>query len=159
AFSHGPESASRHSDESSAAPIAPGPSIREIGVTQTAPSGRVSSNGSRADSMFETSGGLIMGTLAYMSPEQARGEPATTASDLFSFGVLIQELFTRRHPHPEHIDGAALLDRVQRGVTDDPVGVPSDLAGLIRRLTSPSPAQRPTAVDAAERLQWIAEKP
>ena len=142
------------------APALPG---GDAEVTQTTPSvrpGSGSSIGSRADySRFETSGGLIMGTLAYMSPEQARSEPATTASDLFAFGLLLQELFTGRHPHPLHIDGAELLARVQRGETESPVGVSSDLAALIRRLTSPSPAQRPTAVDAAERLRWIADKP
>jgi eukaryotic-like serine/threonine-protein kinase len=163
AFSH---LGGRDHPQPEAGGLVPGPPLlapEDVGVTQTAPSaqdGSRASMSSRDDySRFETSGGLIMGTLAYMSPEQARGEPATTASDMFSFGLLVQELFTGRHPHPEEFDGPALLARVQRGETDVPAGVTADLAALIRRLASPLPAQRPTAVDALDRLRWIADKP
>jgi serine/threonine protein kinase len=37
---------------------------------------------------------MVMGTIQYMSPEQARDEEATIASDLYSFGLILQELFT-----------------------------------------------------------------
>lgn len=42
--------------------------------------------------------GCVLGTLLYLSPEQARGEPPTRASDLYSVGVLLFELLTRRPP-------------------------------------------------------------
>ncbi len=64
---------------------------------------------------LETERGALLGTLAYMSPEQARGETATTASDLYSFGLLLQELFTGRSPVPAGDDSAALLERARRG--------------------------------------------
>jgi serine/threonine-protein kinase len=110
-------------------------------------------------SSLETEGGALLGTLAYMSPEQARGEHATTASDLYSFGLLLQELFTGRPPYDGSDDYLSQLDRASRGDVPPPVGVDADLARLIQRLKSLAPAERPTAVDTLERLRWIAAKP
>ncbi len=45
-----------------------------------------------------TEPGLIIGTIGYMSPEQARGEPVAPEADIFAFGVMLYELVAGRHP-------------------------------------------------------------
>jgi tetratricopeptide (TPR) repeat protein len=103
--------------------------------------------------------GSLVGTLAYMSPEQARGEVATTASDLYAFGLVLQELFTGKSPHPRGSDAATLLTRARRGETEPTPGIDTAIADLIRRLKDPSPAARPTAVETLARLRWIRDRP
>jgi serine/threonine protein kinase/tetratricopeptide (TPR) repeat protein len=103
--------------------------------------------------------GAIMGTPQYMSPEQARGDRATAASDMFSFGLILQELFTGRSPHEETEDRAKLFEWARKGQTRPITGLPVDLTNLIDRLKSLSPAARPTAVETVERLERIKDKP
>jgi tetratricopeptide (TPR) repeat protein/tRNA A-37 threonylcarbamoyl transferase component Bud32 len=103
--------------------------------------------------------GMVMGTLQYMSPEQARGGEATTASDLYSFGLMLQELFTGNPAYDRVEDFEALQRLVISGKTRAVAGIDAGLAALIERLKSMAPAARPTAVDVAERLDWIHDKP
>jgi len=106
-----------------------------------------------------TTQGTIMGTLGHMSPEAARGEVATPASDLYSFGLMLQELFTGKSAYPDNLDKLALLAKAQAGETLPVEGLEADLAALIRRLESVEPAARPSATEALERLRWIANRP
>lgn len=131
-------------------------------ATQGRPGGNTakpSSGPSGSSGGSVTSLGTIMGTIGYMSPEQARGEVATTASDLYSFGLVVQELFTGKTPHEKGLDGATRLRKVQAGESLPVEGVDADLAALIGRLKSLAPAARPSAVDTVERLTWIRNKP
>jgi serine/threonine protein kinase len=106
-----------------------------------------------------TEQGAVMGTPHYMSPEQARGERITTASDMFSFGLILQEIFTGRPSHEDTDDPSTLMAWAKEGRTVPVKGLSSDLTALINRLKSPSPAARPTAVDAVERLERVRGKP
>jgi len=112
-----------------------------------------------SSALFSTQLGSLSGTPAYMSPEQARGEAVTTASDMFSFGLVLQELFTGRRAYPTEAAGGSLIERVQAGTTIGAQGVSADLGSLLRRLTAAVPSQRPTAVEALDRLRWIIATP
>jgi eukaryotic-like serine/threonine-protein kinase len=108
---------------------------------------------------FHTTFGVVTGTVGYMSPEQATGDATSSTSDMYSFGLLLQELFTGKPPYDTTLDYTTLLARTQVGATTAVTGVDGDLAALIQRLKSTAPAQRPTAVEAADRLRWIRNKP
>ncbi len=108
---------------------------------------------------LKTQLGKIMGTAAYMSPEQAQGEAATAASDMYSFGLLLHELFSGSSPYESDLSLTLMLKKVARAETFPITGVDPDLAVLIERLKSLAPSSRPSAIDAGERLRWIRGKP
>jgi hypothetical protein len=73
-----------------------------------------------------TTPGLLMGTMAYMSPEQARGEPTSDATDIFSLGIVLYELPTGRHPF-----GAGSQIGTMNAIVSQPVLPPSTLNPLL----------------------------
>ncbi len=103
--------------------------------------------------------GDVKGTPQYMSPEQARGEPVTAASDMYSFGLILSELFTGRLPYGDDLTMDTLRHRARWGDIAPARGLDPQLAELIGRLTAFRSAERPAATEAVERLRWIRERP
>jgi eukaryotic-like serine/threonine-protein kinase len=112
-----------------------------------------------AESPAMTTFGTVLGTIGYMSPEVARGESATAASDLYSVGLILQELFTEKAPIPEDLTPAERHRRAMWAEVEAIEGFSAELTTLIRRLESLVPENRPTAIDAAEMLQAIILRP
>ena len=106
-----------------------------------------------------TQHGLVIGTPEYMSPEQARGEPVSPASDVYSFGLLLQRLFTGASPYGGGLASEELLRRAARGDTLPAQGVDPDLAALVARMKATQPGARPSAAEVEERLRFIRGKP
>ena len=106
----------------------------------------------------DTRAGDTVGTPAYMSPEQARGETVTTASDMYSFGLFLQVLFTERDPHEAGLTAPQVVERAARGESVVPTGVDRDIASLITSLKALAPSDRPTALDVIDRLTRIATR-
>lgn len=88
-------------------------------------------------SLFETQPGMVMGTIAYMSPEQARAQRLDGRTDIFSFGVVLYEMITGNRP----FSGATVSDMIASLLTQEPTrlsqrlpGVPSELEQVVARM-------------------------
>jgi serine/threonine-protein kinase len=81
------------------------------------------------DEATRTAEGLALGTAAYMSPEQARGEPVDTRSDVFSFGVVLYEVLSGRRPFGR----SSQLETLNAVVHSDPPPLESAAASIVTR--------------------------
>jgi serine/threonine protein kinase/Tol biopolymer transport system component len=90
----------------------------------------------------DTRAGAVVGTLAYMSPEQSAGQPLDVRSDVFSFGVLLYELLARRRP----FEGTTILEVLHAIARKppEPLGseVPAELQFVVQKALEKDPADR-----------------
>ncbi len=95
-------------------------------------------------SMAATNAGMILGTAAYMSPEQARGRQVDRRTDIFAFGCVLYEMVTGRPA----FDGEDVTEILGRVVTSEPdwsrlpAGTPWLIQRLLRRALMKDPRQR-----------------
>ncbi len=106
-----------------------------------------------------TSHGKVIGTAEWMSPEQAKGDFLTAASDMYSFGLLLQQLFTGQSPHESGLSSEDALRRAQKGQSRPVEGLGKALTSLIERLKSLAPENRPTASEVQRTLRRAHEAP
>ena len=91
-----------------------------------------------------TAHGVILGTAAYMAPEQARGRPADARADLWAFGVVVYEMLTGR----ALFSGATVSDLLASVMRDEPrwdalpPDTPSNVTRLLRRCLQKDPQLR-----------------
>jgi formylglycine-generating enzyme required for sulfatase activity len=91
-----------------------------------------------------TGAGAIIGTPAYMSPEQISGRVLDARSDVFAFGVVLYEMLTNRQP----FDGPTELDLMHAVVHAEPTALPAELPGALRTIVA-----KAIEKDPAERYQ------
>ena len=106
-----------------------------------------------------TEAGLAVGTVAYMSPEQARGEPLDARTDLFSFGVMLYEMAVGQRP----FRGASTALVFEELLHRDPAAaalrpdLPGGIDSLLRRLLAKDrEARMQTAAELLEGLKHLA---
>ncbi len=123
---------------------------------------QASENGRLSRKIDLTSEGSTVGTLAYMSPEQALGEPLDPRSDLFSLGVVMYEMATRRVPFRGTTSALIYVQLLHHA--PEPMGrwndaIPRELEQIVMRLLRKGRRERfQTAAELRDALRKLAER-
>ena len=111
---------------------------------QTSPAGDVDSSLSPTITSLGTQAGVILGTAAYMSPEQARGSAVDRRADIWAFGCVLLEMLTGDNPfrEPTVSDTLASILRSDPDWKRLPEGTPAAVRQLLRRCLDKDPRRR-----------------
>jgi Tol biopolymer transport system component len=131
--------------------------VLDFGLAKLRPEFGLSGSGSPSELPTATEDGRIVGTVAYMSPEQAEGKPVDARSDIFSLGILLYEMATGVRPFRGDSATAvlsAIIKDTPVSVTELRPSIPRDLAKIIRRCLSKDPLRRfQSAIDLRNELE------
>jgi serine/threonine protein kinase/predicted ATPase len=130
--------------------------VLDFGLARLLPA--TASDSEAATLAQQTTPGMVMGTLAYMSPEQARGETVSHPSDVFALGIVLYELATGRHP----FKAETLVGYLHAITLQTPAppqqwqpNLPAALNDLLLRVLAKEASHRPTASEVAQQLYEI----
>jgi serine/threonine protein kinase/tetratricopeptide (TPR) repeat protein len=134
--------------------------VLDFGLAKDVGAAAANANDTTVTSAGHTQAGTVMGTPAYMSPEQVLGRPLDHRSDIFSFGVVVHEMATGRRPF-EGGSPAELISSILRdtppSVADARPELPADLARVVRRCLEKDPRSRmQTARDVINEFRELA---
>ncbi len=138
--------------------------ILDFGLAKLTPGGGFGVPGmlTAATEELLTSPGATMGTLAYMSPEQARGEPLDARTDLFSFGAVLYEMASGRMAFPGNsaaIIHDAILNRAPAFLTQAAPDLPPELGRIIGTALEKAAEKRfASAADMRVALQSVRQQ-
>ena len=99
-----------------------------------------------------TQTGMVMGTASYVSPEQATGGTITSASDIYSLGVVAFECLTGTPPFTAETPVAIAVAHMHRPVPALPDDVPAPVAALVTNMLAKQPEERPQSA------RWVADR-
>jgi len=102
-------------------------------IIQGAPSTPTNPTDSRTVTMGATQAGVIMGTPAYMSPEQASGTHVDRRADIWSYGVVLWEMLSRKPLFGGGTNAHTLADVLRRPIDFDKLTIPAPIKNLLRR--------------------------
>src|SRR5215208_809000 len=98
-----------------------------------------------------TGTGVLLGTAAYMAPEQARGKAVDRRADIWAFGVVIYEMLTGRRPFEGEDASVTLASVLKEDVNWQalPAGLPAPVPRMLRRCLEKDPRRRLSAIGDA----------
>ena len=100
-----------------------------------------------------TSSGMVIGSVAFMAPEQVTGSHVGPPADLFSLGLVLAFAATGRSPFGEG-SSTTILYRLVSG-TPDLDGIPPEILDMVRRCLAKDPGERPTAAELLAELRDV----